>query len=159
MEEHIKIANNGFQTHDGSGGPADGIGHRHDWEDAIVVWKRTQENVDWWQRGVRPHSSLPIQMSLTLYLIQGVLLSQHGNREFRTYDHVQTVNGPGDVDDTDGKNRLHPKFYAGFWKHANFFEKKTSYMAIIPNHNEFRSNEYYFLPGADNMLLQSYTLV
>lgn len=83
---------------------------------------------------------------------QGVLLSQHGKHEWRAWADVQTVNGRDDVDDAYGNGRMHPKVFAGFWKHANFFQKDTDYWPYITSKSEYRSDDYYFLPEAGDMI-------
>ena len=53
----------------------------------------------------------------------------------------------GDLTATDLKYRAHPKIYAGFWKHANFFEKETDYpenVGATPS-DEYRSDDWYYM--------------
>jgi hypothetical protein len=83
---------------------------------------------------------------------QAVQVSQHGNSETRGYGDVQSVGVyEGDVDKMDERYKAHPKVYAGFWKHANFFSKKTSYLAYISNGDEYRLDDYYFMAGLDDV--------
>ena len=53
----------------------------------------------------------------------------------------------GDLEATDLTYRAHPKVYTGFFKHVNFFEKKTDitvYTATAPQ-DEYRSDDWYYM--------------
>lgn len=58
----------------------------------------------------------------------------------------------GDVQDDSGKYRKHPKVYAGFFKHANFFNKKTNINIMGADQDEFRSNDWFFLPQEKDLV-------
>ncbi|KAL9633652.1 MAG: hypothetical protein Q9164_004574 [Protoblastenia rupestris] len=113
-------------SHDGAEGP--GRGHKHDWESATVVFKQNKGGADLWHR-------------------DALILSQHKNKVTRGWGEIQTVNLDGDLTATDLKYRAHPKIYAGFWKHANFFEKETDYpenVGATPS-DEYRSDDWYYM--------------
>ncbi|KAI9786311.1 MAG: hypothetical protein M1816_008052 [Peltula sp. TS41687] len=123
-----------YYVHDGDLGP--GGGHKHDWEGAMVVWKEDPGDADMWHR-------------------DRLVLSQHSGHASRGWGEIQSVDGVGDVKDDNGKYRKHPKVYAGFFKHANFFDKKTSMNVYFPGAGdsaEFRSNDWYYLPEEKDLV-------
>ncbi|KAI9652056.1 MAG: hypothetical protein M1831_007248 [Alyxoria varia] len=52
---------------------------------------------------------------------------------------------PNDVKRTDGQGLEHPKVYVGFFKHAMFFDKKTSLTVGGAPQDEYRSDDWYYM--------------
>ena len=119
-----------YYQHDG----ALSEGHKHDWESATVVWGRRADKADWWHR-------------------EQLVLSQHGGSKTFKWEDTQNVNDATDQDESTGKYRRHPKVYVGFFKHANFPNKKTNinvFSAVSPQ-DEFRSRDWYYMPNMGDM--------
>ncbi|KAI9676164.1 MAG: hypothetical protein M1817_000909 [Caeruleum heppii] len=121
-----------YWVHDG----AASAGHKHDWESATVQWKRDQPGLDEWHR-------------------DALILSQHGDQVKKGWGDIQTVDIDPDAhdleDQTVGRYRQHPKVYNGFFKHANYFEAWTKLNVYIAGQDEFRSNDWWFLPRMTEM--------
>ncbi|KAI9774236.1 MAG: hypothetical protein M1839_001738 [Geoglossum umbratile] len=103
-------------------------GHTRDWEGVIVVWTLGDNNQ--WRR-------------------DRIMLGQHGRYSTKNWGDIQnTINGDGDHNDQDQRDRNHAKIYVGAFYHAIF---DTRYTGIdIPNPavptTEFRSNDWWLLP-------------
>ncbi|KAI9705030.1 MAG: hypothetical protein M1836_006812 [Candelina mexicana] len=103
-------------------------GHKSDWEWVSVVWWQ-DGNTDQWYRG---------------YLLQ----SYHSGSKAEKWQDIQnTINGDWNKFDQNQKDRNHAKVYVGAYHHAMFTTRKTSNdnAGSTPG-DEFRSNDWYFLP-------------
>lgn len=80
-------------------------------------------------------------------------MSQHKEKKQRGWGEIQTADNSDDRDDSGvaGQYKNHPKVYAGFFKHANFFEKKTNINVQGVDEDEFRSNDWVYMPVMDDM--------
>ncbi|CAI6339787.1 unnamed protein product [Periconia digitata] len=117
----VRVAYSIYYSHDS--------GHMSDWENVIVEWNG--DGAGGWKR-------------------EGLFLGYHGKWEYLSWRDVQnTVNGESDKFDQDAKDRDHPKVYAGAFYHAMFHTRKTSIDSCINSRDEFRSNDWYLLPGND----------
>jgi len=73
----------------------------------------------------------------------------------RGWGEIQTADDSDDKDDSGstGQYKHHPKVYVGFFKHPNFFEKKTNINTqddLAPD-DEFRSNDWVYMPVLSDM--------
>jgi len=50
-----------------------------------------------------------------------------------------------------GLYRRHPRVYSGFFQHSNFAEAQTNINVQVGTDDEFRSNDWVFMPGANDM--------
>ncbi|KAL9949944.1 hypothetical protein ACHAP6_000693 [Verticillium nonalfalfae] len=101
-------------------------GHKNDWENSIVIWNG--DGAGGWKRS-------------------STLLGWHGGWDYIAWGDIQnTVNNDGDLFDQGAKDRNHAKVYQGFYYHATFSTRKTSLNTCANTRDEFRSNDWYFLP-------------
>ncbi|KAM5344439.1 hypothetical protein ACJ41O_012975 [Fusarium nematophilum] len=104
-------------------------GHKNDWENSIVIWNG-DGNGGW--------------------IRSGTLLGFHSEWDYIKWNEIQnTVNNDGDLLDQGAQDRNHAKVYQGFFYHATFSTRKTSLNTCANTHDEFRSWDWYFIPGGD----------
>ena len=74
-----------------------------------------------------------------------LILTEHDGRKAKAWKDIESVNAPDDQDENTGQSKMHPKVFVSFFKHANFFDKKTAvevYSAASQN-DEYRSDDWY----------------
>ncbi|KAI1845292.1 hypothetical protein JX266_008602 [Neoarthrinium moseri] len=110
--------------------------HKHDWEVAAVVWKKTNHE-GWWTR-------------------HAVVMSMHSKEKNYKWEDLFTVDGPEDkkrVEKDGGQKRNHPNLYIGMWKNGFFYNQKTSCHGqwCSTNDDEYRSNDWVRIPTASEL--------
>ncbi|KAH8721787.1 hypothetical protein BGZ61DRAFT_530302 [Ilyonectria robusta] len=101
-------------------------GHTHDWENSIVIWNG-DGNGQWTRTGT--------------------LLGWHSTWDYIQWDAIQNTVNDDDLFLQGGQNLNHAKVYQGFYYHATFSTRKTSLNTCANTREEFRSWDWYFLPG------------
>lgn len=114
-----------FFSHDSS--------HKHDWESATVVWKRTKPDDDWWYR-------------------YELIISNHKTHHKRKWTEIESSKNIEDIENGASTwSSLHPHVYSGMYTHANFFTADTRRKALAFDLGEYRSDNWYFMPGNVDM--------
>lgn len=100
-----------------------------------MIWKREKNSDDQWYRS-------------------GALLSFHRDYHYYSWADLQTVSNTNKTSLEDNHLNLnlnHPKIYVGAFKHAQFREKYTRFDTLATAQwDEFRSNDWYYLPGSSH---------
>lgn len=129
-KDQYRVTYSLYYVHDG----ALSEGHRNDWESATVAWSRQTDGADEWVR-------------------DQLILSEHSGHKTYSWSDIESVDDSTDQDEGTGQNKTHPKVYVGFFKHANFPNRKTNinvYDALAPD-DEFRSHDWIYMPVMDDM--------
>ncbi|KAH6885196.1 hypothetical protein B0T10DRAFT_492168 [Thelonectria olida] len=103
-------------------------GHKNDWENSIVIWNG-DGNGQWTRTGT--------------------LLGWHSGWDYIKWNEIQNTVNDDNVLLQGGNNLNHAKVYQGFYYHPTFSTRKTSLNTCANTRDEFRSWDWYFLPGTD----------
>lgn len=131
-DDELRVVYNLYFQKDGWSNTLISLGHMHDWERIIVIWRRTGGQ---WTR-------------------RELLKSFHSGYMHDNWKDVQNTFNDDNWNEQDGKDKDHAKIYVGWGKHAMFSTRNTGWNDAVSQGcgREFRSRDWWYSPTRDYLI-------